>query len=129
MTGMDVAYSTLVFPPTGPAHWGHVHELGHNEQVRGYLMACVRTGWLAGTHGQPLGAPIHTLTSARPPCTGAEPAPLLLHPDLQLPEWTWSGTGEVTCNFFSARAQAVVRNNTDPRNFYGCAAATNGPFC
>jgi hypothetical protein len=37
----------------------------------------------------------------------------------QLSEWTWEGTGEVTCNFFSARAQAAVRNNTDPRNFYG----------
>ena len=42
---------------------------------------------------------------------------------LQLSEWTWSGTGEVTVNFFSARAEAVVRNNTDPRNFYGCEGA------
>jgi hypothetical protein len=34
MTFLDVVDSTLVFPPTGPGHWGHVHELGHNEQVR-----------------------------------------------------------------------------------------------
>jgi hypothetical protein len=33
--------------------------------------------------------------------------------------WTWGCTGEVTVNFFSARAELVVRNNSDPRNFYG----------
>jgi hypothetical protein len=75
MTYLDVVNSTLVFPPTGEGHWGHFHELGHNEQ---------------------------------------------------LGEWTWDSVGEVTCNFFSARAQAVVRNNTDPRNFYGWAAALAG---
>jgi hypothetical protein len=33
--------------------------------------------------------------------------------------WTWACTGEVTVNFFSARAQYVVRNQTNPANFYG----------
>jgi hypothetical protein len=33
--------------------------------------------------------------------------------------WTWECTGEVTVNFFSARAQMVVRNQTNPANFYG----------
>jgi hypothetical protein len=37
--------------------------------------------------------------------------------------WTWACTGEVTVNFFSARAQYVVRNQTNPANFYGWNAA------
>ena len=38
MTYLDVVNSTLVFQPTGPGHWGHFHELGHNEQVRGWQL-------------------------------------------------------------------------------------------
>ncbi|KAF8059185.1 TCAF2 [Scenedesmus sp. PABB004] len=32
--------------------------------------------------------------------------------------WTWGCTGEVTCNWFSARAEYAVRNQTDPATFY-----------
>jgi hypothetical protein len=39
--------------------------------------------------------------------------------NLQDPLWTWECTGEVTCNFFSARAMYVVRKQTNPANFYG----------
>jgi hypothetical protein len=33
--------------------------------------------------------------------------------------WTWGCTGEVSCNWFAARASAVVKNLTNPANFYG----------
>lgn len=32
--------------------------------------------------------------------------------------WTWDCVGEVTVNFFSTRAELVVRKNTDPTTFY-----------
>ncbi len=37
MTFLDVVDSTLVFPMTGPGHWGHFHEFGHNHQVEAGL--------------------------------------------------------------------------------------------
>ena len=44
----------------------------------------------------------------------------------QDPAWTWSNTTEATVNFFSTRAMYVVRNQTNPANFYGwnCANYT-----
>jgi len=33
--------------------------------------------------------------------------------------WSWKCTGEVTCNFFSVRAQYVLRNQKNPANLYG----------
>jgi hypothetical protein len=122
MTFLDVVNSTLVFPPTGPGHWGHFHELGHNEQVGRTVQACAGAlGWLLtqAQHSITWEAIRHNLPHYLMTTKLCGWSCIAL---MQLPEWTWEDTGEVTCNFFAARAQAAVRNNTDPRNFYGCVA-------
>jgi hypothetical protein len=90
-------------------HWGHFHELGHNHQGywNGYWNWDCTGEWVADARlvSRPL-LHLHALESH-------SAVSLLVDRRCPVP------CRRVSCNFFAARAYAVVKNVTTPENFYG----------